>query len=282
MPTVKTESVLLTSIIDAAEERSVGIYDIPGAFLHSKLPDIVHMKMTGAMLKCLVAVAPEKYSNFVISENGQDVIYLLLTKALYGCLKSALQFWKHLSNNLIRRGYTLNEYDSCVANKEINGYQFTIVWHVDELKLSHKSSETLDQEIAWLESIYGPLVGYKGNKYTYLGMNLDFSDKKLKVSMIPYLQEVLDKFPDGIGKGVSTPAGNHLFEELSDPIWLSDEKTKIFHHIVAKVLWAAMRATPDLLTTLSYLTCKVKKPDEDDYKKLIRMLSYIKETITLP
>jgi len=83
-PTVKTESVLLTSIIDAAEERSVGIYDIPGAFLHSKLPDIVHMKMTGAMLKCLVAVAPEKYSNFVISESGQDVIYLLLTKALYG------------------------------------------------------------------------------------------------------------------------------------------------------------------------------------------------------
>ena len=162
LPTVKTESFLLTSIIDAAEERYVGIYDIPGAFLHSKLPDIMHVKMTGAMLKCLVAVAPEKYSNFVISENGQDVIYLLLTKALYGCLKSALQFWKHLSKNLIERGYTQNEYDSCVANKEINGYQFTIVRHVDDLKSNHKSSETLDQEITWLESTYGPLVGYKG------------------------------------------------------------------------------------------------------------------------
>jgi len=84
--------------------------------------------------------------------------------------------------------------------------------------------------------------------------------------MIPYLQEVLDEFPDEIGKGVSTPAGNHLFEESSNPIWLSDEKAKHFHHTVAKVLWAAMRARPDLLTTLSYLTCKVKKPDEDDYK----------------
>jgi hypothetical protein len=100
--TFKTESVLLTSVIDAAEERTVGIYDIPAAFLHSTLPDTLHMKMTGAMLKCLVAVKPDKYSKFVVSENGQDVIYLLLTKALYGCLKSALQFWKYLSNNLIK------------------------------------------------------------------------------------------------------------------------------------------------------------------------------------
>jgi hypothetical protein len=107
-PTFKTESVLLTFVIDAAEERTVGIYDIPAAFLHSTLPDTVHIKMTEAMLKCLVAVKPDKYSKFVASENGQDVIYLLLTKALYGCLKSALQFWKHLSNNLIKRGYVLN------------------------------------------------------------------------------------------------------------------------------------------------------------------------------
>ena len=32
-PTVETELVLLMSIIDSAEERAVGIYDIPGAFL---------------------------------------------------------------------------------------------------------------------------------------------------------------------------------------------------------------------------------------------------------
>jgi hypothetical protein len=42
--TVKTESVLLTSMIDAYEERTIGVYDTPGAFLHSKLDETVHMK----------------------------------------------------------------------------------------------------------------------------------------------------------------------------------------------------------------------------------------------
>jgi hypothetical protein len=56
----------------------------------------------------------------------------------------------------------------------------------------------------------------------------------------------------------------------------------MFHHTVARVLWGAMRARPDLLTTLSYLTCKVKAPDEDDLKKLIRLVGYIRGTIELP
>ena len=33
----------------------------------------------------------------------------------------------------------MNPYDACVANKMINGKQFTIVWHVDDLKASQVS-----------------------------------------------------------------------------------------------------------------------------------------------
>ena len=36
-------------------------------------------------------------------------------------------------------GFKLNPYDRCVANKEINGKQCTIIWYVDDLKISHKS-----------------------------------------------------------------------------------------------------------------------------------------------
>jgi hypothetical protein len=99
-PTVKTESVLLTSIIDADESRFIGVYDIPGAFLHSKLEETVHMKVIGALAKILITIAPDVYSPYVTVEKGQEVIYLVLTRALYGCIKSALQFWKHLSGHL--------------------------------------------------------------------------------------------------------------------------------------------------------------------------------------
>jgi hypothetical protein len=59
-----------------------------------------------------------------------------------------------------------------VANKLIEESQLTIVWHVDDLKVSHKSEAVLDRKIKWLETIYGPLVGSKGNQHTYLGMDL--------------------------------------------------------------------------------------------------------------
>jgi hypothetical protein len=39
-PTVRTESVLITSLIDSYERRRVGVYDIPGAFLHAKQTDL--------------------------------------------------------------------------------------------------------------------------------------------------------------------------------------------------------------------------------------------------
>jgi hypothetical protein len=38
---------LTTSIIDAYEQRVVGIYNIPGAFLHAEQTDLIYIKMAG-------------------------------------------------------------------------------------------------------------------------------------------------------------------------------------------------------------------------------------------
>jgi hypothetical protein len=152
---------------------------------------------------------------------------------------------------------------------------------VHDLKLSHMDVDVVRGEVKWLESIYGPLVGLISNQHTYLGMDLEFGNRCLKISMIPYLQEILDKFPEPLVSKVNTPAALHLFDENEKATLLDDEKKRGFHHTVAKVLWASLCARPDLLTTLSFLTCKVTAPDEDDYQKLMRMLCYIQETLDL-
>jgi hypothetical protein len=78
-PTVKTELVLLTAIIDAAKKQKVAMYNISGLFLHSRLLDIVHLRVVGDLAKRLVNVKPDLYFRYVIIENGKEVIYLLLT-----------------------------------------------------------------------------------------------------------------------------------------------------------------------------------------------------------
>jgi len=41
-------------------------------------------------------------------------------------------------------GYTLNPYDKCVVNKNIEGKQCTIIGHVDNLKISHASKDVVE------------------------------------------------------------------------------------------------------------------------------------------
>ncbi len=53
LPTVAIESVMLTSVIDAKENRDIATVDIPGAFLQANMEDVVHMKLEGKMAKLL-------------------------------------------------------------------------------------------------------------------------------------------------------------------------------------------------------------------------------------
>jgi hypothetical protein len=55
-------------------------------------------------------------------------------------MKSALLFYQHLFADLISLGFGVNPNDPCVANKNINGKQMTVCWHVDDLFIGHEDS----------------------------------------------------------------------------------------------------------------------------------------------
>ena len=136
-PTVSLEAVLLTATIEAEEKRHVAVVDIPNAFVQTKMDDKVVMKLRGKLAEIMVMMAPEIYKKYIVVENGTPVLYVQLMNALYGTLKAALLFYKKLVKDLESIGFVINPYDFCVANKMINGKQMTIIWHVDDLKISH-------------------------------------------------------------------------------------------------------------------------------------------------
>ena len=69
------------------------------------------------------------------------MLYFCLSKALYGMLRAALLFYKRVKSDLDDRGFVVNPYDPCVANKMIDGSQITVCWHVDDLNISHRDKE---------------------------------------------------------------------------------------------------------------------------------------------
>ena len=285
-PTVAMESVLLSCVIDAKECRDMATVDIPGAFMQGDQDETVHMRLEGTLAKLLTKCDPKLYRQYVITENNKPVLYVELIKALYGTLRAALIFWRKLTSKLVEWGFTINPYDWCVANKQINGQQCTLVWHIDDMKISHADTKIVDDVINRLEQDFGkeaPLTICQGKIHDYLGMTLDFSlPGKVQISMEQYIRNMLSELPEDMEGTATTPAAEHLFKINETPTCLNDTDAMFFHHNVAKLLFLCKRARPDLQAAVAFLSTRVKRPDHDDYKKLVRAMKYLQKTITVP
>ena len=286
-PTVAPEALFLTSIIDAQEKRKVMTIDIPGAFMQSDIDELIHIKLEGPMAELLTKVDPKKYRPYLTEEKGKPVMYVELSKALYGTLQGAILFWKNLSGFLVEElGFELNPYDSCVANKIINGKQCTIIWHVDDLKLSHVEQSVLEEIARKLNAKYGqetPLTIHRGLVHEYLGMTIDYSvEGKVIFTMPDYIKKLLEECPTDMDGTAVSPAANHLFDVNENAEKLDGDKANEYHHLTAKLLYLCKRVRPDLNPAVAFLCTRVKQPDVDDWKKLRRCIRYLRDTKDLP
>ena len=60
--------------------------------------------------------------------------------------------------------------------------------------------------------------------------------------------------------------------------YLTQEKAEQLHYSVAQLLFVCGKVRRDIQTPVSFLTTRVKRPDEDDWGKLKRVLKYRKGT----
>jgi hypothetical protein len=154
----------------------------------------------------------------------------------------------------------------------IDGEQCTIIWHGNDLKLSHIEQEVLDEIASKLNAKYGKeavLTVHCGAIHDYLGMMIDYSEKgKVKFLMPDYVNGILEEaLMDMAGTDV-TPASSKLFPDRKSTNKLDDKRAMMYHHLTAKMLYLCKRARPDLHTAISFLMTQVTQPDKDDWKKL--------------
>ncbi len=65
-PTVATESVFITAVIDAHEGRNVACFNISGAFLHADSDEDITMVLKGRLAELMVQVAPNLYRKYIM------------------------------------------------------------------------------------------------------------------------------------------------------------------------------------------------------------------------
>ncbi len=94
------------------------LFDIPCAFLDADFKEEhTYMKLRGKLAELMVLIELKLYCEYVRYPNGHAKLYVCMTKALYGMLKSALWFYEKLRDDLDANGFIINDYDPCIANK---------------------------------------------------------------------------------------------------------------------------------------------------------------------
>ena len=155
-PTSALESILIVASITAHEGRDATTIDLSGACLHTDSDEDVILHLKGKLAELMATIDPQFYRKYIVNDaKGHPELYVMVQKAIYGVLRSALLFYLKLVNDLEDCGFQLNPYDPCVANMDIGGKQMTMIWHVDDTHASHEDPFEIMKLAVYLSNLYG-------------------------------------------------------------------------------------------------------------------------------
>ena len=130
------------------------------------------MKIRGAFVDIHLNICPILYNNYVQTKGKdiQKVYYVSMIMALYGMLTALILYYKKFVIDNRTNRFEVNLYYSCVANRMVNGKQYTVTWHVDNIRSSHTDPKVNGN--------------FLGKRYDYSAIIMDFINSgKLKVNL---------------------------------------------------------------------------------------------------
>ena len=273
-PTVSAAAVFVTVAIAAHQRRHVMTMDVEAAYLNAKMIEgkPVFMRID-PLITAILTQLDATYEHF---RDSKGSVIVKLDRALYGCVESAVLWYKDLRETLEADEYTVNPYDLCVFNKVYSNEQVTVIFHVDDLLSTCVLQAALEELYKMMIRKYKKVKVTRGLRHHYLGMVTDFSvPGEVTISTPGYMADLLRDYE--VNAIATTPADENLFSLRESPP-LSTAESKRFHSFVAKLLYLSKRTRPDILTLVAFLTTRVQGPTEDDKVKLDRGMKYLNGT----
>ena len=137
-----------------------------------------------------------------------------------------------------------------------------------------KLQSVLNTVAAALRTRYGGVTIRSGQQHNFLGINWDFrTPGEVSLNMDGYVKNIITKYH--VTKKAKTPATESLSRTNNKCAKVSQEKAMLFHSCVMELHYLAKRIRGDILTAVSFCATRVLCPDNDDIKKLGRILSYL-------
>jgi hypothetical protein len=282
-PTPSWEVISCVLGIAASRSWQCVTIDIPFSFIWAENPNNHVMVLDEYTTKIVLNLKPEWTRLSVPAKNGARKLKVKLLRNQYGLEEASLLWHELFSAFLINvLGFERNRFHKCVFTRVVeNEEHITAVLYVDDLLLSSANKQVLDKVIDTIKENFGNVHTSNYNEFDYLGVHVKMNDetKSAELSCDDYIRRIIshDLFADDKNmKMYKTPASSNLFEinEESEP--LTHEVKEMFHSVVAKLLWIALRVRLDVLMPTAYLSSKVHNPTNHELGKLKRLVGYLK------
>ena len=98
-----------------------------------------------------------------------------------------------------------------MANSIIEGKEYTIVWYVDNNKISYIDLKVIDRIMKQIKSKFCKMSKTRGNCYEFLEMNILFKNMKVKINMKKHALKAINDFDKEITRNAATLARSCLF-----------------------------------------------------------------------
>ena len=151
------------------------------------------------------------------------------------------------------------------------------LWYVDHIKVSQTEAKLVGYLMNNPKKNFGEFVMTRGKNYKFSVMNTNITeDKNVEIDMKYQLLEAIEAFGEENDRKLTIPASFHLVIFNKQEQQLDEENSKFFHSVVAKLLYSMKSARPDLEKSITFLCRTVLTSDVYDWKKLKRVMSWVK------
>jgi hypothetical protein len=273
-PTVAIHSVFTAlGLMVSKQWLIVAKINVKGAFVQTPMEgEPVYMKVDPKITRYVIKLFPELMK--FVEEDG--CLYTVMLKAMYSCIQASSLWYRLLKGILEGLGYSMCETDKCVFRKIVDNKIFVLLVYVDDILalVDQKEAEILR---ARLVERFGTVQFKVARKLSYLRMQIEVQEKGVVVDMSYYTMKILE---DVEVSTAGSPGTKAMFIVDVEVKLLEENGRKMFHTKTAQLLYLAKRARPDILTAVSFLCTRVQSATEEDDRKLLRVLGYLKSTVS--
>jgi len=273
-PTARTETSFLLHGIAAQFGLEITAMDIPGAYLNTKLPEHQRIPMQLGEQETDAVVELRPHWQEYVTKSG--TLWVMLIGGLYGLRQAALLWYELLTSVLKQAGYRTADMDKCLFIKfDDKGKRSYIVVHVDDLAHFYDSKHFQTELEEHLRKRFGEPTFQRGDSGVYIGVEYlyDRNDRSVRLSMNKYVDKILSHF--NITKPSALPADDKFMEVDKTAI---KTDSKLFASKVMSVYYLAARTRPDLLFHITVMAMRITDCNENDEKKMHKLLRYILAT----